>query len=81
MHKQTIIDFKALGKRLIFTQPIAELVARKLDDVKQVLRQVQTYQDHGFYVVGYVSYEAALAFEAHFALSLGSQLHKEESLA
>ena len=52
MHKQTIIDFKALGKRLIFTQPIAELVARKLDDVKQVLRQVQTYQDQGYYVVG-----------------------------
>lgn len=68
MHKQTIIDFKALGKRLIFTQPIAELVARKLDDVKQVLRQVQTYQDQGYYVVGYVSYEAALAFEAHFAV-------------
>lgn len=68
MHKQTIIDFKALGKRLIFTEPIAELVARKLDDVKEVLCQVQTYQDKGYYVVGYVSYEAAPAFEVHFAV-------------
>ena len=63
MHKQTIIDFKELGLRHIFTKPIKELKTRDIDQVEALLKEVETYQEAGFYAVGYVSYEAAPAFE------------------
>lgn len=68
MHKQTIIDFKELGLRHIFTKPIKELKTRDIDQVETLLKEVETYQEAGFYAVGYVSYEAAPAFEKKFAV-------------
>lgn len=68
MHKQTIIDFKELGLRHLFTKPIKELKTRDHDQVEDLLREVETYQEQGFYAVGYVSYEAAPAFEKKFAV-------------
>ena len=68
MHKQTIIDFKELGLRHLFTKPIKELKTRNLDQVEALLREVEAYQKQGFYAVGYVSYEAAPAFEKKFAV-------------
>ena len=68
MHKQTIIDFKELGLRHLFTRPIKELKTRNLDQVEDLLREVEAYQEQGFYAVGYVSYEAAPAFEKKFAV-------------
>ena len=68
MHKQTIIDFKELGLRHLFTKPIKELKTRNLDQVEDLLREVEAYQEQGFYAVGYVSYEAAPAFEKKFAV-------------
>lgn len=68
MHKQTIIDFKELGLRHLFTKPIKELKTRNLDQVEALLREIEAYQEQGFYAVGYVSYEAAPAFEKKFAV-------------
>ena len=68
MHKQTIIDFKELGLRHLFTKPIKELKTRNLDQVEALLREVEAYQEQGFYAVGYVSYEAAPTFEKKFAV-------------
>ena len=68
MHKQTIIDFKELGLRYLFTKPIKELKTKNLDQVEALLREVEAYQEQGFYAVGYVSYEAAPAFEKKFAV-------------
>lgn len=68
MHKQTIIDFKELGLRHLFTKPIKEVKTRNLDHVEALLREVEAYQEQGFYAVGYVSYEAAPAFEKKFAV-------------
>ena len=68
MHKQTIIDFKELGLRQFFTKPIKELKTRDLDQVEALLREVEAYQEAGFYAVGYVSYEAAPAFEKKLAV-------------
>lgn len=68
MHKQTIIDFKELGLRHLFTKPIKELKTRDLDQVEALLKEVETYQEAGFYAVGYISYEAAPAFEKKFAV-------------
>ena len=63
MHRKTVIDFRALGERYTFTQPIKELKTRDLSEVVDLLAQVESYQEQGYYVVGYVSYEAAPAFE------------------
>lgn len=68
MHKQTIIDFKELGLRHLFTEPIKELKTRDIDQVEALLREVEAYQEAGFYAVGYVSYEAAPAFEKKLAV-------------
>ena len=78
MHKKTIIDFKELGRRLIFSQPVKELKTRELAEVRAILQEVEDWQKKGFYAVGYVSYEAAPAFEeklqVHKAPLLGEYL-------
>ena len=68
MHRKTVIDFRALGERYTFTQPIKELKTRNLSEVADLLAQVESYQEQGYYVVGYVSYEAAPAFEEKLAV-------------
>ena len=68
MHRKTVIDFRALGERYTFTQPIRELKTRDLAEVADLLAQVESYQEQGYYVVGYVSYEAAPAFEEKLAV-------------
>ena len=68
MHRKTVIDFRALGERYTFTQPIKELKTRNLEEVVDLLAQVESYQEQGYYVVGYVSYEAAPAFEEKLAV-------------
>ena len=78
MHRKTVIDFGALGERYTFIQPIKELKTRDLAEVTDLLAQVENYQEKGYYVVGYVSYEAAPAFEkklsVHKAPLLGEYL-------
>ena len=68
MHRKTVIDFRALGERYTFTQPIKELKTRNVTEVADLLAQVESYQEQGYYVVGYVSYEAAPAFEEKLAV-------------
>ncbi len=68
MHRKTVIDFRALGERYTFTQPIKELKTRDIAEVVDLLAQVESYQEQGYYVVGYVSYEAAPAFEEKLAV-------------
>ena len=68
MHRKTVIDFRALGERYTFTQPIKELKTRNVAEVADLLAQVESYQEQGYYVVGYVSYEAAPAFEEKLAV-------------
>ena len=66
MHKKTVIDFKELGVRQIFTDSIKELKTKDIKEVKHLLAEVEDYQNQGYYVVGYVSYESAPAFETKF---------------
>ena len=68
MHRKTVIDFRALGERYTFTQPIKELKTRDLSEVADLLAQVESYQEQSYYVVGYISYEAAPAFEEKLAV-------------
>ena len=69
-----MIDFRALGERYTFTQPIKELKTRDLAEVTDLLAQVESFQEQGYYVVGYVSYEAAPAFEEKLAVHEGPLL-------
>ena len=66
MHKKTVIDFKELGVRQIFTDAIKELKTKDIKEVKPLLDELEAYQNKGYYAVGYVSYEAAPAFEIKF---------------
>ena len=68
MHKKTVVDFKELGQRLIFENPLIELSAKSAKDVKPILQEVENYQMQGYYVIGYVSYEAAQAFDEKFSV-------------
>ena len=68
MHRKTVIDFRTLGERYTFTQPIKELKTRNVAEVADLLAQVESFQEQGYYVVGYVSYEAAPAFEEKLAV-------------
>ncbi|WP_286783013.1 aminodeoxychorismate synthase component I [Streptococcus sp. UBA4344] len=68
MHKKTVVDFKELSQRLIFEKPLAELATKSVADVKKILKAVEDYQKQGYYVVGYLSYEAGKAFDEKFTL-------------
>ncbi|MGT2933533.1 aminodeoxychorismate synthase component I [Streptococcus catagoni] len=67
MHRKTIIDFKDLGCRYQFVNPMKEMIAQRLEDVGQVIAEVEHYQKLGYYVVGYLSYEAARFFDSKLA--------------
>ena len=45
MNRKTVIDFRALGERYTFTQPIKELKTRDLSEVADLLAQVESYQE------------------------------------
>ena len=47
MHRKTVIDFRALGERYTFIQPIRELKTRDLAEVADLLAQVESYQEQG----------------------------------
>ncbi|MGM8214568.1 chorismate-binding protein [Bacillaceae bacterium W0354] len=67
MDKQ-IIHFKhdLLGNEpLLFQHAIDFVVARSLAEVKSALKKIEAYAKQGFYAVGYVSYEAAKAFDSN----------------
>jgi para-aminobenzoate synthetase/4-amino-4-deoxychorismate lyase len=51
-------------ERLTFTDPADVLVADRLADVGSVLERAETHAQAGRYVAGFVSYDAAPAFEA-----------------
>ena len=68
MHKKTVIDFKELGVRQIFTHAIEEIKTKDIKEVKSLINQIEAYQEKGYYAVGYVSYEASRAFETKFQI-------------
>ncbi len=73
-----VIVFDASDNRwLSFSSPMHLLHARSLDDVESVVAQAEYYQQQGCYVVGFVSYEAAPAFDR----ALSTYEHPEVPLA
>ena len=54
MHKKTVIDFKELGVRQIFTHAIKEIKTKDIKEVKSLINQIEAYQEKGYFAVGYV---------------------------
>lgn len=53
----------------VFKNPIEIISVKGLQDVKPALRKIQEAVKKGFYAVGYVSYEAAPAFDPSFKVN------------
>lgn len=51
-----------------FADPLQILVARRVDEVRPVLRDIEQAVASGLYAAGYLSYEAAPAFHPHFSV-------------
>ncbi|MBC1475802.1 aminodeoxychorismate synthase component I [Listeria grandensis] len=56
------MQFDFNGKTQLFSFPEAIIQTDQLDDVMERMRQVEQAVDLGYYVAGYVGYEAAAAF-------------------
>lgn len=51
------------GVRRIFENPADILIAHSDAEVENVFAQMEVYQQQGYYLAGYISYEAASAFD------------------
>lgn len=66
------LDFKNADHsrtKRVFRNPIEILSVKGLQDVKPALRKIQDAAKKGYYAVGYVSYEAAPAFDPSFKVN------------
>lgn len=61
-------------KTILSAHPSKIIVAHQLDEVCPALRAVQRATEAGFYAAGYVSYEAAPAFDRAFAVNDGAKM-------
>jgi para-aminobenzoate synthetase / 4-amino-4-deoxychorismate lyase len=71
-----VFDFPDRGtpRRRVFLAPQEVLVAPTLEEVRPVLRAVQRAAEAGLWAAGYVSYEAAPAFDPALQVRAGTQL-------
>jgi para-aminobenzoate synthetase/4-amino-4-deoxychorismate lyase len=72
-----IFDFPApdgTSRRLTFDEPVDVLIARDVSEVRAVLRAVDEATRRGLYAAGFVSYEAAPAFDAAHIVHPSSSL-------
>ncbi|MFD1066860.1 aminodeoxychorismate synthase component I [Oceanobacillus locisalsi] len=61
-----VFDFsfeEEAGVRRIFEKPADILIAHSEAEVEKVFAQMEVYQQEGYYLAGYISYEAASAFD------------------
>ncbi|GAK39367.1 aminodeoxychorismate synthase component I [Paenibacillus urinalis] len=64
-----ILDFVSEEEgrqRKVFTNPIEIIEARDISEIRAALERVEQYTKEGYYAAGYVSYEAAPAFDSAF---------------
>lgn len=71
-----IYDFDEQGrrKRLLFVDPVEVIAVHRVEDVRPALRRVQQAAMDGLYAAGYLSYEAAPAFDPAFKVQAGARL-------
>lgn len=67
-------DANGQTKHRRFTEQYTMLTAYTIDEVIPCLEQVQAYTEKGYYAAGYLSYEAAGAFDPSYVTAAGSKL-------
>jgi para-aminobenzoate synthetase/4-amino-4-deoxychorismate lyase len=71
-HRVVLYDAQAQGW-LLFEQPVQVLTSHRLSDVMPLLETVERQvNQQGYYAAGFVSYEAAAAFDRSFMVHSGS---------
>lgn len=73
-HTTATLLFEFNGQSLLFTKPIRIHQTDQLDEVLQVMNRVQKELDQGYYAAGFVSYEAAPAFDSSFKVKEGGNV-------
>ena len=73
MQLMVILDFPG-GSRRVFREPVAVLEAGSAGDVAMVLAEAEAGGMRGLYAVGYVSYEAAPAFDRALRVCDGARM-------
>jgi para-aminobenzoate synthetase / 4-amino-4-deoxychorismate lyase len=67
-------DHQGKKQPLLFENPIEVIEVYKIEEVKAGLEKVQDAARNGYYAAGYVSYEAAPAFDSAFRVHADSQM-------
>ena len=67
-------DKQGVKKPLYFTEPKEVFIAHSIQDVLPQFQKVQAAIEQGYYAAGYVSYEAAPAFEKSFKVKEGAKM-------
>ena len=53
-------------RNILFSEPVEILTANTLQETEIILKKIEYYIDQGFYLAGYISYEAGYLFEVYF---------------
>ncbi|WP_077624894.1 aminodeoxychorismate synthase component I [Sediminibacillus massiliensis] len=67
-------DGKKNNQPLLFTNPINILQADQLDEIPVIFEKVENALKAGYHVAGYISYEAAPAFDQHLSVQSAHKL-------
>ncbi|MGQ0815306.1 MAG: aminodeoxychorismate synthase component I [Gemmatimonadota bacterium] len=68
-----MIDFPGMPRR-IFARPLAILRATTYEEVRTVIREAEAAASRGCFAVGFVSYEAAPAFDSALRVRAGARM-------
>lgn len=68
------VDDINTAQRVIFSDPIRVISVNQVAHIEAALREVEQFVNQGYYAAGYVSYEAAPAFDSAFSVSSKSAL-------
>ncbi|KGX87588.1 aminodeoxychorismate synthase component I [Pontibacillus litoralis] len=64
MKRKPWLQFDFHNRVWQFQHPVHTFVARSISEVRKVFQQIEQWIDEGYYIAGYVSYEAAPAFDS-----------------
>jgi para-aminobenzoate synthetase/4-amino-4-deoxychorismate lyase len=58
--RHAILDKR--DRLILFSNPIHDIVAKNFDDVKTALEEIDKFREQGFFLVGFISYEASYGY-------------------
>ncbi|ASN06860.1 aminodeoxychorismate synthase component I [Virgibacillus necropolis] len=67
-------DTQGIRKPMMFKDPVDIICATSIADVLPCLEKIQQFVEDGYYAAGYVTYEAAPAFDSEFRVNNGGNM-------